>query len=278
MSEMLQWMKDVYTKAKTGSLDWKPIYPNNVPSNGKQGIYADMSFRRGDKYDYLKFSIEYKAICDENGLSHPEEGTQYFVLHKLKIHDLEEPIVIPEPDEHTDIWGESNALLVNTYGDFRYVFDDEDTAKKAVSNELLNMIYPCTYLLKDEEDEWIEFLREFEGTEDSEIRPGRKTSRIMKTLSGMKHRPGMYFKKGSYYDQLMAFLYGYAVGTNLYEEGDLIFWFTCQNEVDNLIENTNDYQGFKEYPDEKKYDIYMDAIFKVFTEHYPESARESGIL
>ena len=113
---------------------------------------------------------------------------------------------------------------------------------------------------------------------ESEVHADRKTYSIMKTLSEMKYRPGLYFKQGSYYDQLQAFLYGYAVGTNLYEEGTTIFWFVYQDEIDELIDKSYDYQGFKILPDIEKYDIYIDTIIMVFAKHYPESARELGVL
>ena len=113
---------------------------------------------------------------------------------------------------------------------------------------------------------------------EGEVHADRKTYSIMKALSAMKHRPGMYFKQESYYEQLQAFLYGFAVGTNLYEEDTTIFWFIYQDEIDELIDKSYGYQDFKSLPDKEKYEIYMDTIFKVFAQHYPESARELGVL
>ncbi len=159
MSEFVRWMKDVYTMAKSGRLEWKPIYPNNMPCNGIDGVYTELNFEKDGKYQYIKYSIKYMSRCDEDGISHPEEGTKYYVLHELRLEDLEEKIVIPEPDDNVDLLGETGALMVNDYGRFRYVFDDEETARKVVCSEMLHLIYPYQYILNDDElKEWGEFL------------------------------------------------------------------------------------------------------------------------
>jgi hypothetical protein len=77
MSDLLQWLMDVYTKAKSNDFEWKPVYPNNMISNGKCGIFTDMSFKSGNKFEYLKFTVQYMSSGDENGMSHPEEGEKW---------------------------------------------------------------------------------------------------------------------------------------------------------------------------------------------------------
>lgn len=162
MSETLKWLKDIYLKAHNGDFLWKPIYPNNMPCNRKDGIYTDMFFEKDGKYEYLKCSIQYLSEVDEEGFSHPEKGTKYYVLHELRIEDLEETFEIPEPTDDFD-FRNNLACLVNNYGRFRCVFDDEETAKKVISSELKNLIYPYTYLLNDEElEEWIGFVKQYE--------------------------------------------------------------------------------------------------------------------
>ena len=157
MSELISWMKEVYKKVKANDFEWKNIYPDNMPCNGVKGKYTEMFFKKDGKYTYIKYSIEYCSRCDEDGLSHPEEGTKYYVLHELIKHDLEETFKIPEPSNEF-LWDESLACLVNEYGRFRYVFDDEKTAKKVAANDLLMLIYPYTYILNDEEKaEWRAF-------------------------------------------------------------------------------------------------------------------------
>ncbi len=160
MSELVTWLKEIYIKAKKNDFVWKPIHPNNMPCNGVNGIYTEMFFEKEGKYTYLKYSIQYCSRCDEEGLSHPEEGTKYYVLHELRMHDVEKKFKIPKPSNKFD-WNDDRANLVNEYGRFRYVFDDEDTAKKVVAMELLQMIYPYIYVMSEEEGrEWNRFLEE----------------------------------------------------------------------------------------------------------------------
>lgn len=117
-----------------------------------------MFFKMGDSYQYVKFSIQYMPRCDENGLCHPEEGIKYYVLHKLSMNDLNEIFEIPKPSDDGFRFNDK-ACLLNDYGRFRFVFDDELTAKRVVPHELLQMIYPYQFILDDEELlDWQEFL------------------------------------------------------------------------------------------------------------------------
>ncbi len=113
----------------------------------------------------------------------------------------------------------------------------------------------------------------------------KKTYYLVRQLVALKHRREMFFSQENCYGQLMAMLMGYELGTSLYElrdvnpngEMDALSWSSIQPEVDRRIEVEHGYQEFKEYPDDKKFDIYLNTIFKVFAEHYPESAKELGI-
>lgn len=155
MSTLLEWMKVVYEKAKGGNLQWKPLYPNNMPCNGIAGSYTDMFIKEGKRYSYIKFTIQYMHRCDEDGISHPEEGIRYYVLHQLEIRDLEETFSIPVPSDDYKMTEETDADIVNSFGRFRYVFDDEGTARKVACSELLHIIYPFTHVLSEEEcAEW----------------------------------------------------------------------------------------------------------------------------
>ena len=160
MSDLVNWLKEVYDAAKSGKFEWKPVYPNNMICNGVEGLYTDMVFKDGNKYTYLKFTIEYGYRCDKEGLSHPEEGIKYYILHEFRLNDLEDIIEIPDPADDFD-WDDKMANMVNNYGRFRYVFDDEETAKCVVANELLMIIYPYTYLLsKEDMEEWRRYIEE----------------------------------------------------------------------------------------------------------------------
>jgi hypothetical protein len=158
MSELLNMMEEVYIRAKAKNFEWRPIYPNNMIQNGIEGIFTDMFFENNGKYRYIKYSIIYQPRCDSDGMSHPEEETAFYILHELRINDLEEKFQIPEPGKHMD-WENPYANLVNDYGRFRYAFSEEETAKSVVSNELVMMIYPYGYLLSDAEaEEWNHFV------------------------------------------------------------------------------------------------------------------------
>lgn len=85
MSELVKFLESLYIKAKRNDFEWKYIYPNNMLENDVVGIYTDMFFERDSKYTYLKYSIEYCSRCDKDGMSHPEEGTRYYVLHRVMI-------------------------------------------------------------------------------------------------------------------------------------------------------------------------------------------------
>ena len=37
MSELVTWLKAIYAKAQENKFEWKPLYPNNMPCNGKEG-------------------------------------------------------------------------------------------------------------------------------------------------------------------------------------------------------------------------------------------------
>ena len=112
------------------------------------------------KDDILKVRRKYKPRIDEDFLY-----TLFENIGENQIEDLEETFEIPEPTDDFD-FRNNLACLVNNYGRFRCVFDDEETAKKVISSELKNLIYPYTYLLNDEElEEWIGFVKQYEQKE-----------------------------------------------------------------------------------------------------------------
>lgn len=156
--ELLSWLKEIYTIAKTNSFEWKHIHPNNRLQNDIDGIYTDMFFEKDGKYTYIKYSIQYMYRCDERGFSHPEEGVKYYVLHELRMDDLEEAWKIPEPVKKIDP-EDTLSLLVNDYGRLCYVFDDIETAKCVAGRCLCRIVYPYAYLLNEAEaKEWNQFI------------------------------------------------------------------------------------------------------------------------
>lgn len=162
-TELIKRLKEIYIKAKDNKFIWKPLYPNNMPCNGVEGLYTDMFFKNGDKYDYIKFTIEYIYRCDEQCTIYPEEGIKGYALYSLKLNDLDSTFEIPEPSDKFDIMEDRLADMVNDYGDFNYVFGTEDIAKGAAVNTLLGIIFPYLYILNNEEaEEWKRFIKERE--------------------------------------------------------------------------------------------------------------------
>ncbi|SJZ74917.1 hypothetical protein [Eubacterium coprostanoligenes] len=113
-----------------------------------------MNIPKGNKFTYIKFTIQYQSRCDENGLSHPKEDIKYYILHLLKIDDLTEPLIVPKPCNTGNIQTDSQisaALTVNNFGRFRYAFDDVETAKKVAVKEVEQLITPLLHCLTNED-------------------------------------------------------------------------------------------------------------------------------
>ncbi|MBD5129351.1 MAG: hypothetical protein HDT43_05455 [Ruminococcaceae bacterium] len=136
-----------------------------MPQNSKRGIYTYFWFEKGNEFEFLKFTIQHCHRVDEKGVTHSDESVKYYVLHEF-CEKYPEQYGIPEPSRNSRLIeepneGEFHPTIVNSYGRFRYVFDDEETAKKFVSSELLHILYPYLYILSDEDKkEWNKFVDE----------------------------------------------------------------------------------------------------------------------
>ena len=163
-SSLLATLKKFYTAAQQQNFHWRPLYPNNMPCNGQWGIFMDINLKdeESDRYHYCRYTIQYQPRCDANGISHPEEGTAFYLLYRFMLHNLPEPFIIPAPSDDYDC--ESNHIYsVNDFGEFRYAFDDEEIAKQVVSADIKQRIYPYLHILSQEElDEWNEFVKSFQ--------------------------------------------------------------------------------------------------------------------
>ena len=121
---------------------------------------------------------------------------------------------------------------------------------------------------------------EYEKNEQIKVKDeDRKTYELIKVLSAMKHRPGMYFKKGSYYEQLQAFLMGYGLGTHLYEESDVVSSSDIEWLVNEHLEEEygEPYEKVDLLEDREKFEIYIDTTFAVYANKYPEYAHDLGL-
>lgn len=172
MNELSEYIKSLYATARR-CFEWKPLYFNNNSSMDENGIYSDMNIPKGDKFTYIKFTIQYQSRCDENGLSHPEEGIRFYILHSLKIDDLTELLIVSKPcnAEVSQTSSQvSAALTVNNYGRFRYAFDDIVTAKKVAVKEVEQMITPLYHcLLKVEFDDVKNFIEKYNNKLSNEV-------------------------------------------------------------------------------------------------------------
>ena len=117
-------------------------------------IYSDMNISKGDKFTYIKFTIQYQYLFDKKGLSRTKEVIRFYILHSLKIDDLIEPLIVPKPCNTENLQTSSQistVLTVNIFGRFRYAFDDVETAKKVAVKEVEQMITPLLRCLTKED-------------------------------------------------------------------------------------------------------------------------------
>lgn len=149
-NDLINYLIRLYKIGKTNDLKWREIHGNNMIDNSVDGIFAEQCIKNGKRFDYVKYSIVYKYRTDENFISYPNEGIKYYVLHSVQMNDLKKRFRTPEPKENVNLedW---RALSVNKYGDFRAVFSDEVTAKKAAASLFLHMIYPYQFIMTEEE-------------------------------------------------------------------------------------------------------------------------------
>ncbi len=167
MSELIERLKSYYFAAKKCEHIWYDYYPNNMLNNEKSGIYTVFWFRDEDKWMFLKYTIEYMSRVDAEGFMHPEEGVKYYVLHEYE-STQDKPLTIPAPADNDrfeyDPETEFDPDIVNSFGRFRYVFDDEETAKAVISGELLRRIYPYLFILnEDERSQWKQFIETYDN-------------------------------------------------------------------------------------------------------------------
>ena len=145
----------IYNYAKK---HWNPFFRISM---------TDIIFSFVLQYSFEEF-FEYMSRVDAEGITHTEEGVKYYVLHSYQ-KEYDNIMTIPEPSDddgmllNDDTDTEFSPDIVNDFGRFRYVFDDEETAKAVISSELLARIYPYLFILSKEElEEWKYFVDAFE--------------------------------------------------------------------------------------------------------------------
>ena len=125
-------------KLSAEDFDWKPLYPNNIESNGEEGQYA-LIFREVDgKVRGTKFSVVYNYKWDE-GLCRTDKIESYD-LYVKDYDDVLGPLHYPPlGDDSIDNWfaDSSNdctfgSLDVNDYGPACCPYDSLEEAKAGV--------------------------------------------------------------------------------------------------------------------------------------------------
>ncbi len=97
-----------------------------------------------------------------------------------------------------------------------------------------------------------------------------RTYELVKMLSIMSVRPRLYFKEGLYYEQLMAFLQGFAFCTHLYEGGEMYSWSNLESDVWDEIKLNYGLEEFEDYDDDLKFLVFIEVVIDIFRKKYPE--------
>lgn len=132
-------MREFVKKANALTLDdlnWKPLYPNNMPCNGLNGYYCLILHTDSKGITYgRKYTIEfqYKETDLGTGITNRKDIDRYILFEKSysEIHGSCEH---PEPSNDFNLWEDGintlNAAEVNDYGRFVYAYKDLEFAKK----------------------------------------------------------------------------------------------------------------------------------------------------
>ena len=152
MSSIREIVEDAYSLKQ---LEWKPLYPNNMPCNLLSGYYALklLELEKG-VVGGRKYTILFQQKTDEEGmiLSGNSEIEYYSLFEKSYdaiVGNLEHPKPCNE-DVHFEILAENtlNSLEVNDYGTFSWVCKSLDEAKeRAVKNYQAVFGYALSHIL-----------------------------------------------------------------------------------------------------------------------------------
>ena len=144
-----------YTKNLTeNDLVWKPLYPNNIKSNGIAGEYCFLWVRnREGKYSGRKYTILFQEKEDENGCTRRGEH-EFFILFENMYNELDEPLEYPPPSEDSisNLFDFLEKYDINTYGTFVRAYTDADFARKrALKQFKMVFAYAMSYIVPEKE-------------------------------------------------------------------------------------------------------------------------------
>lgn len=96
---------------------------------------------------------------------------------------------------------------------------------------------------------------------------------VVKTLLGMKHRPGMYFGKDKNITCLRSWISGYLMA--MFKQGEKMYWCEMQLDVELEYERrTKD----KDYSNEELFDIYLESLEDILRNRYPIFSEENHLF
>lgn len=155
---------DFACRLKPEDLVWKPIYPNNILSNGIEGCYALVLRKDPDGRIYgRKYSILFQK---EEDPEHLGEGilalharTELYILLEKGYYDVSGPLDYPEPAEgghspfsQSEQENTFHSCGVNDYGRFVRAYPTLELAKKRAAAQFRAVFgYAMSCLLPDEE-------------------------------------------------------------------------------------------------------------------------------
>lgn len=150
MSDIEEIVKDAYALKE---LEWKPLYPNNMPCNHLEGYYAlKLHELEEGVVSGRKYTILFQRKIDEEGMIISEE-VEYYVLLEKSYCEIVGALQHPEPsnasiDSETERSNTLHSLEVNDYGRFSCVCKTLEAAKKmAIKNYQGVFGYALSYLL-----------------------------------------------------------------------------------------------------------------------------------
>lgn len=140
MSSIREIVEDAYQMTE---FDWKPLYPNNMPCNGKEGYYAVKLHESDDGViSGRKYTILFQRETDEEGCLTEDAPIEYYVLFEKNYLEVQGRIEHPEPSNEScplDALEDSNTLNIleiNDYGRFSFVCKTLEEAKKMARRDI----------------------------------------------------------------------------------------------------------------------------------------------
>lgn len=119
-------------KLKEKDLEWKPLYPNNMPCNGLCGCYCFLWIKNKEgEYSGRKYTILFQEKENEKGCVQKGE-VEFYVLFEKSYYNEQEPFVYPEPSNSSILASgkPTDIFDINSYGTFIRAYTSENKARE----------------------------------------------------------------------------------------------------------------------------------------------------